>query len=139
VQGLLRQGGQESQSPGSGSGDKNSQGRGPGQGGAAAIVCCMVDTAGPAAGGGGAVGYPVVPLVAVSEEGVSSHLKCLYKCVSAFVRGDPCRTNSRGKGRPEGDGTWGRAGFLYRRCRVASRTKEQPDPFYPYFPCLGWK
>ena len=50
----------------------------------------------PGAEGGGAAGYPVVPHVAVSEEVVSSHLKCLYKCVSAFVRGDPYLSNGCG-------------------------------------------
>jgi len=108
VQGILRQGGQESHSPGLGSGAENPQGGGRGQGGAAAIVCCMVDTAGPAAGGGGALGIRLPPL-AVSEEEVSSHLKYLYKCTRRIRRGDPYLTNGRGKGRPEGGGPWGRA------------------------------
>ena len=154
VQGLLRQGGQESQSPGLGSGAENPQGGGPDQGGAATIVCCMVDTGGPAAGGGGAAGYPVAPLVTVSEEGVSSHLKYLYRCTRRIMRGDPYLTNGRsaiwrgalGPGRKIRGGHGkdtsldrtqeerlylGR--FPWERRQTVPRTKEQSDPFYPDF------
>lgn len=68
VRDILRQGGQESQSPGWGSGAENPQGR-AGQGWGRGNRLLHGGHRGPSGRGGGAVEYPVVPLVTVSEEG----------------------------------------------------------------------